>query len=82
MTVVLGGQHQMFEDIIKKVEKFFKKDVDEVCPNCSSADVNTINGVFIRGGLYTQTIVCSTCKTEWSVTYGSDLNIIKIVIRR
>ena len=81
MLVALGGQHQMFEDLIEQAKKNFKHRVGtELCVACRSTKVNIIDGIFVRGGLYTQTMVCVVCKTVWTITYDSDLNIIEVKI--
>jgi transposase-like protein len=84
MLVVLGGLHQMFEDLINDVDqmrKRFKPMIDiEVCPACRSTKVDSTDGIFIKGGLYIQTMVCIVCKKKWYVIYDSDLNIIEVKI--
>lgn len=72
----------MFEDIVRDVEKIkrsFGVNIDvEVCPYCRSTRVDTIDGIFVRGGLFTQVMQCIVCKEKWSVTYDADLNIIEV----
>lgn len=84
ITVVLDGQHQMFKDLIKNVEqakKNLKQRVGtEMCVACRSTKVTIVDGVFVRGGLYIQTMMCVVCKTVWIITYDSDLNIIEVKI--
>ncbi len=74
----------MFEDIFrdtKKIKKDFKDMLDiEICPDCRSTKVDFIDGIFIRGGLFIQTMACVVCQVRWSVTYDADLNIIEVKI--
>ncbi len=79
--MVLDGQHQMFEDLIEQAKKNLKQRVGtEMCVACRSTKVVMVDGVFVRSGLYIQTMMCVVCKTVWTITYDSDLNIIDIKI--
>lgn len=74
----------MFEDLVRntaKIKRDFKATIDiEICPDCRSTKVEPIDGIFVRGGLFIQTMMCIVCKVKWSVTYDADLNIIEVKI--
>lgn len=84
IIVVLDGRHQVFKDLIKDVDqakKNLKQRVGtEMCVACRSTKVVVVDGVFVRGGLYIQTMMCVVCKAVWTITYDSDLNITEVKI--
>ncbi len=73
-----------FDDIVRdtgEIKRNFKIVIDiEICPVCRSTKVDAIDGIFVRGGMFTQIMQCVVCKEKWSVTYDADLNIIEIKI--
>ena len=84
IIAALGGQHRVYKDLIKdaeQAEENLKQKVGTgMCVACRSTKVVVVDGIFVRGGLYIQTMTCVVCKTVWTITYDSDLNRIEIKI--
>jgi len=70
----------MFDDIVTDKKLIKKISLDEACPYCRSTKVDSLDGVFVRAGLYVHTVQCVVCKEKWSLTYDSDLNIIEVIL--
>jgi len=71
----------MFDDIVTNTrtkKEYGSENNGEICPYCKSTKVDIVDGVFVRAGIYTETVQCVVCQEKWSVVYDSDLNIIEV----